>query len=71
MNPCLYRNSSDRMVILRCVGPESFFLEKVLFPFECWSFLAPDDAEVELWCHGLGGAELLETLNSRSLLAAA
>ena len=65
---CLYRNSSDRMVILRCIGPESFFHEKVIFPFECWSFQAPDDADVELWCHGLGGAELLERLSCSTLL---
>lgn len=66
---CMYRNSSDRMVILRCIGPQSYFLEKVLFPFECWSFRAPADADVELWCHGLGGAELLERLNSAALSA--
>jgi len=65
---CLYRNSSDRMVILRCIGPQSFFHEKVIFPFECWSFQAPDDADVELWCHGLGGAELLERFSSQALL---
>ena len=65
---CLYRNSSDRMVILRCIGPDSFFHEKVIFPFECWSFQAPDDADVELWCHGMGGAELLERLSSQTLL---
>lgn len=69
VNTCLYRNSSDRMVILRCVGSDSYFHEKVLFPFESWSFLAPEDAEVELWCHGFGGAELLERLSSRALLA--
>ncbi|MFM7315244.1 MAG: DUF1830 domain-containing protein [Cyanobium sp.] len=67
MHTCLYRNSSDRMVILRCVGPGGFFHEKVIFPFECWSFRAPDDADVELWCHGLGGAELLECLSTRTL----
>ena len=67
MQTCLYRNSSDRMVILRCIGPEAFFHEKVIFPFECWSFQAPDDADVELWCHGLGGAELLERLSSSTL----
>lgn len=57
------------MVILRCIGPEGFFHEKVIFPFECWSFQAPDDADVELWCHGIGGAELLERLSSATLQA--
>jgi hypothetical protein len=65
---CLYRNSRDRMVILRCIGPQSYFLEKVIFPFETWSFNAPAEAEVELWCHGFGGAELLERFDSRDLL---
>ncbi|MFM7652465.1 MAG: DUF1830 domain-containing protein [Vulcanococcus sp.] len=69
MQTCLYRNSSDRMVILRCIGPDSFFHEKVIFPFECWSFQAPQGADVELWCHGLGGAELLERLSSQTLLS--
>jgi hypothetical protein len=69
VQPCLYRNSSDRMVILRCIGPESYFLEKVIFPFESWSFMAPTDADVELWCHGIGGAELLERHSSQTLLA--
>lgn len=69
MQTCLYRNGSDRMVILRCTGPDSFFHEKVIFPFECWSFKAPDDADVELWCHGLGGAELLERLSCQELFS--
>lgn len=67
VHTCLYRNSRDRMVILRCIGPQSYFLEKVIFPFETWTFEAPRQAEVELWCHGLGGAELLERLNSDQL----
>jgi hypothetical protein len=33
---CQFRNVSGRMVILRCVGPEAFFQEKVIFPFEEW-----------------------------------
>jgi Domain of unknown function (DUF1830) len=64
---CLYHNSRDRMVILRCIGSQSYFLEKVIFPFETWTFNAPQEADVELWCHGLGGAELLERLNSDQL----
>lgn len=67
MQTCLYRNGRDRMVILRCIGPESYFLEKVIFPFETWAFDAPREAEVELWCHGIGGAELLERLSSNQL----
>jgi Domain of unknown function (DUF1830) len=64
---CGYRNSSDRMVIVRCIGPEEFFLERVVFPFELLSFLAPPEAVVQIWTHGLGGPELIETLDVRDL----
>jgi hypothetical protein len=33
MGTCLYDNASKQMVILRCIGPEAFFLAKVVFPF--------------------------------------
>ena len=59
---CGYRNSSDRMVIVRCLGPEEFFLERVVFPFELLSFACPPLSEVKIWTHGLGGPELLETV---------
>lgn len=65
---CGYRNSSDRMVILRSCGPGEFYLERVIFPFELLSFQAPKGAELEIWTHGLGGPELLETLPSTELL---
>jgi len=60
--PCTYRNSQDRMVIVRCFGADQFYLERVVFPFEILSFAAPADAELEIWTHGLGGPELLETV---------
>jgi hypothetical protein len=60
---CGYRNSSDRMVIVRCIGPDEFFLERVVFPFELLSFMAPPDSVVQIWTHGLGGAELRESLS--------
>lgn len=60
--PCTYRNSQDRMVIVRCFGADQFYLERVVFPFEILSFAAPTDAELEIWTHGLGGPELLETV---------
>ena len=50
------------MVIVRCVGPEAFFLERVVFPFELLSFQCPDETELEIWTHGLGGPELLERI---------
>lgn len=71
METCHYRNSSAQLVILRCIGAEAYFLEKVIFPFEDWCFQAPGDADVELWTHGLGGAELLERFDARTLVTPA
>jgi hypothetical protein len=65
---CGYRNASDRMVILRCIGPQEFFLERVVFPFELLSFCAPTSASVQIWTHGLGGPELVEYLTAEDLL---
>ncbi len=64
---CGYRNSSDRMVIVRCIGPQEFFLERVVFPFELLSFLAPAESMVQIWTHGLGGPELRETIKVEEL----
>ena len=64
---CGYRNSSDRMVIVRCVGPDEFFLERVVFPFELLSFLAPPESVVQIWTHGLGGPELCESIQVEEL----
>lgn len=64
---CGYRNASDRMVILRCCGPHAFFLERVVFPFELLSFQCPKNSEVEIWTHGLGGPELLESCPAAEL----
>ena len=64
---CGYRNTSDRMVILRCCGPTEFYLERVVFPFEMLSFSCPPASEVEIWTHGLGGPELLETIHAEGL----
>jgi hypothetical protein len=65
---CGYRNGSDRMVILRCIGPDRFFLERVVFPFEVLTFNCPAHSEVEIWTHGLGGPELLEAIASHELI---
>ncbi len=64
---CGYRNASDRMVILRCLGPGAFFLERVVFPFELLSFACPPESEVEIFTHSLGGPELLEAMPARTL----
>ncbi len=64
---CAYRNATDRMVILRCLGPSSFFLERVVFPFELLCFSCPLESEVEIFTHSLGGPELLESMPARLL----
>ena len=64
---CGYRNGSDRMIILRCIGPDQFFLERVVFPFELLTFQCPELSEVEIWTHGLGGPELLESIEALEL----
>jgi len=65
---CSYRNGSDRIVILRCLGPEEFFLERVVFPFEMLNFDCPKDSEVKIWTHGLGGPELVDSLQAEDLI---
>lgn len=65
---CGYRNASDRMVIVRCIGPDEFFLERVVFPFELLSFECPQGTDVQIWTHGIGGADLLETIHADALL---
>lgn len=65
---CLFRNHNQRMVILRCVGPEHFFHEKVIFPFEDWLFSCPASSDVQIWSHGNGGTELVEAFPASELL---
>lgn len=71
LQDCTFRNTSDRMVILRCCGNNEFFLERVVFPFEILAFACPPMSEVKVWSHGLYGPELLESFASESLLAEA
>ena len=61
MELCHYRNASGRMVILRCIGDQAFFLEKVLFPLEECLFQCPLSSCVEIWTHGISGAELVDS----------
>ena len=69
LQDCSYRNSTDRMVILRCCGSQHFFLERVVFPFEILAFSCPPMSEVMIWSHGLYGPELLESFSSEHLPA--
>lgn len=58
---CQFRNVTSRMVILRCVGPEAFFQEKVIFPFEEFQWSCPPESRVDIWAHSLTGADLVES----------
>tara|TARA_B100000900_G_scaffold317572_1_gene276590 strand:+ start:183 stop:392 length:210 start_codon:yes stop_codon:yes gene_type:complete len=57
-----YKNKSKRMVVLRCIGPSKFFLERVLFPFEVLTFMAPNNSKVEIWGNQLYGPKLEERI---------
>jgi hypothetical protein len=64
---CSYSNGSDQMVILRCLGPGEFFLERVVFPFEQLSFHCPGGSDVEIWTYSLGGPELVERFEAEAV----
>ena len=68
---CSYNNSLDKMVIVRCFGSNGFYLERVVFPFEILNFQAPSEAEIEVWCHSIGGPELVSTDSIENLKTAA
>ena len=57
-----YKNKESRMVVLRCIGPSKFFLERVLFPMETFTFMAPYDARVEIWGNELYGPKIEERI---------
>ena len=57
-----YKNKGERMVVLRCIGPSKFFFERVLFPFEVLTFMAPYNSRVEIWGNELYGPKLAERI---------
>ena len=69
-----YKNKGSRMVVLRCIGTSKFFLERVLFPMDTYTFMAPYDARVEIWGNELYGPKLEERIrvpeNDESSIAA-
>ena len=46
-----YKNEGCRMVVLRCIGPSNFFLERVLFPTDILTFMAPNDSRAVSYTH--------------------
>ena len=53
-----YKNVTNRMIIVRCIGEKSFFVEKVIFPSEILTFDAPKGSRVEIWGNDLSGLHL-------------
>ena len=49
MIECVYRNNTNKMVIVKCIGELHFYLEKVVMPKEMFWFEAPQEAHLELW----------------------
>ena len=37
------------MVVLKCIGPDRFFLERAIFPQEVFSSMAPEGSQLEIW----------------------
>ena len=58
MIECIYRNDSDRMVIVKCIGENHFYREKVVMPTEVFWFEAPREARLEIWKMSLTGQML-------------
>ena len=58
MLECLYRNATDSMVILKCVGTDEFYREKVVLPTESFWFKAPEEARLEIWQMSINGKML-------------
>ena len=55
---CVYHNDTDQMVIVKCVGEDHFYREKVVMPTEMFWFEAPRDARLEIWKMSISGQML-------------
>ena len=70
-----YRNVSASMVVLKCIGPDRFFLERAIFPQEVFSSMAPEGSHLEIWGIEAYGPNLEQRLrvsatNNEDLIAA-
>ena len=61
-----YKNQGGSLVVLRCIGTSNFFLERVLFPSDIITFMAPNDSRVEIWGNELYGPKLEERIRVSS-----
>jgi hypothetical protein len=67
---CRYRNTTDRMCVVRCCGPDAFFLERVVFPFETLHFRCPPGSDVEIWRPERSSNDPAEALAAEALRTA-
>ena len=44
-----YQNVTSSIVILKCIGPDRFFIERAVFPKEVFSYMAPEGSQLEIW----------------------
>tara|TARA_Y100000991_G_scaffold68916_1_gene51555 strand:+ start:1123 stop:1377 length:255 start_codon:yes stop_codon:yes gene_type:complete len=58
MVECFYQNDTSRMVIVKCIGANHFYREKVVMPTEVFWFEAPKDARLEIWKMSMSGQML-------------
>ena len=58
MIECIYQNDTDRMVIVKCIGADHFYREKVVMPTETFWFEAPREARLEIWKMSISGQML-------------
>ena len=58
MIECVYQNDTSRMVIVKCIGANHFYREKVVMPTEVFWFEAPEDARLEIWKMSMTGQML-------------
>ena len=49
MLECVYRNDTNKMIVLKCIGAKHFYREKVVLPTELYWFNAPKDGRLEIW----------------------
>ena len=58
MVECIYQNDTSRMLIMKCIGSNRFYLEKVIMPSEIFLFNAPKEARLEIWRMSMSGQML-------------
>ena len=58
MIECVYQNDTSRMVIVKCIGADHFYREKVVMPTEVFWLEAPEDARLEIWKMSMTGQML-------------